>query len=354
MKPEEVVESLLWPRRQVKEGYRGLHRRDRRRQDSPGLQAAAKPAIASSFAIPPRGSDSRSPRSEIEELRADGTLMPDGLASRMSPTERRDLVRFLFDLGRPSGNSADMLLRHSLARAEFPYDRAPLHPEQWPTWKLPVNRERIYDFYAKEAEYFSKQKGPLASACRNFPGSTAARPGTGATRTKRPGPTAAGTRPTWARSCAASFAGAGVTVPKGVCVRLGENGRAGGLLQPRDALLRGRLERWLRQVLERASRLDGRPDHDGTPLPRPEGKRPTSRLSITGFTGTASESSSPIGSATSNCSTLRGSRMASSCARSRRSPSIRWPPSTRRRPRAVAAESSRREGRWAAPARGPT
>ena len=39
------------------------------------------------------------------------------------------------------------------------------------------------------------------------------------------------------------FRGAGVTVPKGVCVRLGDRRRAGGLLQPRDALLRGRLER---------------------------------------------------------------------------------------------------------------
>jgi len=38
--------------------------------------------------------------------------------------------------------------------AEFPYDRAPLFPEQWPSRKLPVNRERIYDFYSKEAEYF--------------------------------------------------------------------------------------------------------------------------------------------------------------------------------------------------------
>ena len=38
-------------------------------------------------------------------------------------------------------------------------------------------------------------------------------------------------------------------------------GRAGRLLQPRDALLRGPLERRIRQVLGHAPRLHGRPDH---------------------------------------------------------------------------------------------
>ena len=48
--------------------------------------------------------------------------------------------------------------------ASFTYDRAPLHPEDWPGWQAHVNRERLYDFYAKEAEYFGKQPSVPALA----------------------------------------------------------------------------------------------------------------------------------------------------------------------------------------------
>ncbi len=37
--------------------------------------------------------------------------------------------------------------------AEFPVERAPLQPEFWPAWQEPVNRDRIFDFYAKQAEW---------------------------------------------------------------------------------------------------------------------------------------------------------------------------------------------------------
>ncbi len=60
-------------------------------------------------------------------------------------------------------------MRHAHTLALFPFDRAPLVPDRWPSWKLPVNRERIYDFYAKEADYFNKQKGPLP-LLPQFPG----------------------------------------------------------------------------------------------------------------------------------------------------------------------------------------
>ena len=35
---------------------------------------------------------------------------------------------------------------------EFPCPRAPLQPEFWPAWEAEVNRDRIFDFYAKQAE----------------------------------------------------------------------------------------------------------------------------------------------------------------------------------------------------------
>jgi hypothetical protein len=41
--------------------------------------------------------------------------------------------------------------------ATFDYDRAPLRPQDWPSWQEHINRERVYDFYAKQAEFFGQQ-----------------------------------------------------------------------------------------------------------------------------------------------------------------------------------------------------
>ena len=55
------------------------------------------------------------------------------------------------------------------APATFPFDRKPLQPELWPHWQDPVNRERVYDFYAKEAEYFRSQAS-VPMSLPQFPG----------------------------------------------------------------------------------------------------------------------------------------------------------------------------------------
>ena len=125
---------------------------------------------------------------------------------------------------------------------------------------------------------------PSRCCCPRSPASTAARTATGATRT----------RTTWADGrwnqtdlgtvLCGVFRGAGVTVPKGVCVRLGDQRRAGRLLQPRDALLRGPLARRLRQVLGRPPRLPGRPDHGRHRRCRgPRARSPTQPFVYHGF-----------------------------------------------------------------------
>jgi len=49
-------------------------------------------------------------RAAVEEIRHVGTLMPEGIAATISRRERRDLVRFQMELGKP-GNSSPGLLR---------------------------------------------------------------------------------------------------------------------------------------------------------------------------------------------------------------------------------------------------
>ena len=79
---------------------------------------------------------------------------------------------------------------------------------------------------------------------------------------------------------------------------------------------------------------------DGTALPRPEGRRPDSRSSITAFTVMARKSSSPIESATPNTLTHPGCRMGSSCGRSPGRQRIRSAGVDSRRPRLSGPRSS--------------
>src|SRR5439155_709926 len=112
LKPEEIVEAILWPKKKVKEGYEavtvatadGKVRQGYRKEETDRILALADPATGDRVEIP---------RAEIEAVRGDGTLMPDGLLAAMTPAERRDLVRFLIDLGRPGGINAGEMVRHS-------------------------------------------------------------------------------------------------------------------------------------------------------------------------------------------------------------------------------------------------
>ena len=82
LKPEEVVESILWPRRQVKDAYAaftvatndGKMRQGYKLAETPKEFVFRDPASAQQFHVD---------KNSIEELRADGTLMPDGLTAAM-------------------------------------------------------------------------------------------------------------------------------------------------------------------------------------------------------------------------------------------------------------------------------
>lgn len=86
-------------------------------------------------------------------------------------------------------------------------------------WQEFVNRERIFDFYGKQALHFMKQK-PLPALISGFPGLDGGKQGHWGNQNDKD--TWADSR--WAESdlgtvFAGVFRGAGVTVPKGVCVR---------------------------------------------------------------------------------------------------------------------------------------
>jgi putative heme-binding domain-containing protein len=281
LKPEEVVESILWPRRRVKEGYvaltiattDGKTRQGYKESETSDTLVLRDPASGERFQVA---------KTRIEEVREDGTLMPDGLAAAMSAQERRDLVRFLLDLGRTDGAAAGYLHRHSPVPAEFVFDRAPLHPEQWPSWQLPVNRDRVYDFYSKEAAYFVKQRS-VPALLPTFPGLDGGKYGHWGNQSEN----------TWADDrwnqtdlgtlLCGVFRGAGVTVPKAVCVRLGDRGELAACFNPEtlcyEALWTGG---FIKFSAVRHGIMDGLL-LAGEPLPRPEGKKPAQPFVYHGF-----------------------------------------------------------------------
>jgi putative heme-binding domain-containing protein len=279
--PEQIVESVIWPRRQVKEGFAALAVLTSDGKSRTGYKER-EDAKALMLRDPTSGTVTRISKADIEERREVGTLMPDGLFAAMSPAQRRDLIRFLLDLGVGHAEHAEMLMTHRHAPATFPYDRTPLDPEQWPSWREHINRDRVYDFYQKEAEFF-RRHSTVPTLLPEYPGLDAGKYGHWGNQSEQ---TWADDR--WNRTDVGSvmcgvFHGAGVTVPKGVCVRLGERGEMAACFNPQtlcyEALWHGGFVRF---SPVRHGFLDGLL-MAGTPLPRPEGKRPEQPFVYHGF-----------------------------------------------------------------------
>ena len=281
LKPEEVVESLLWPRRQVKEAYAaytiattdGKTRQAYKLSETPKEIVFREPSSPDKFQIA---------KSDIEEIRQDGSLMPEGLTAAMSTAERRDLIRFLFDLGHAGSHAADQVRRHSHVMAEFTYDRAPLHPEQWPSWQHPVNRDRVYDFYSKEALHFMKQSS-VPSLLPVFPGLDGGKNGHWGNQNEATWADDRWNRTDLGTVLSGVFRGAGTTVPKGVCVRLGERGEMAACFNPQtlcyEAVWSGGFVKF---SATRHGLMDGL-IMDGTPQPKPAGTRPDKPFVYRGF-----------------------------------------------------------------------
>lgn len=135
-----------------------------------------------------------------------------------SPRQRMDNTLGLWsfdDLG-----NVDWLLGQSAPKAaEFTPDLPPLNKADNQHWQEFVNRERTFDFYGKQALYFMKQKS-LPALIPPFPGLDGGQQGHWGNQndqvTWKDG--------RWAASDLGSvfsgvFKGAGITVPKGICVR---------------------------------------------------------------------------------------------------------------------------------------
>ncbi len=97
--PELLVESVLWPSRQVKEGYMAVRVTTASGQTVTGYKIKDTPdelQIRDTSTNQVRSFA----RSDVEEMVNAGSVMPEGLTSGMTERELHDLIRYLSELGK--------------------------------------------------------------------------------------------------------------------------------------------------------------------------------------------------------------------------------------------------------------
>lgn len=228
LRPNQIVESVLWPGHTVKPEYitwlfqltDGQVVQGYKRSETDETIEVFDPATQKTTSLA---------KDDIDQSRPSGTLMPAGMANAMSLSQRRDLVRFLLDLDQDKELQA--LVHQADHPAAFAFDRNPLVPALWNLWQENVNRDRVYDFYRKQAMHF-------ASASRHwhllpaFPGLDGGKFGHWGNQNE-----AVWKDGRWSqRDKAPVLAGVthlpGKAITKGICVQLGDEGELSTCFDP--------------------------------------------------------------------------------------------------------------------------
>ncbi len=232
----QLVESVLWPNRHVDDKYRVTQVLT---SDEKVIRGYIASEDENNLVIldPATGAKQTIAIDDIDDRKQVPSLMPEGLVNAWSEEQVADLVSFLFDLGRHERlrpELAESVLQHAQSHdpATFAFDRKPLNETAWPNWQAPINRERLYDFYTKQANHFRTQDRDQR-LLMEFPGLDGGSHGHWGIQTE----------PTWASDewsqtilgtlQSGVFTGPnGLTVARGVCLQLGDNGELFACFDP--------------------------------------------------------------------------------------------------------------------------
>ncbi len=232
--PQQIAQSLLWPNRVVEDKYRATIVE---RLDGTSVRGYVVRHDEQTITLkdPSDGVEQIIRRDEIDEQRQGNSLMPEELLTALTRQQQADLLRLLLEVGtseRFDLQLADAVLAHAVSHTPqtFPYDRTPLEPKRWPDWQQAVNRDRVYDFYTKQAEYFrTHSHGPLLASAPELDGGKYGHWGNQDEDTWRGGE--------WndvqlgSVQCGV-FHGDGVQVARAICVRLRDQGDAAVCFDP--------------------------------------------------------------------------------------------------------------------------
>ncbi|MCC6492310.1 MAG: c-type cytochrome [Pirellulales bacterium] len=275
---EQLAESILWPGRLVAPEYdafllltgEGAAHQGYKRNDGGQAVRLFDVTVQQELEIP---------HNEIELVQRIGSLMPENLAAILTPTQRRDVVRFLMDV---ASHPELVTMDGRREDVSFEYSRLPLEPNRWPSWQHHVNRDRCYDFYEKEAAHFSLAAN-RARLLPAFPGLDGGSFGHWGNQSDRDWKDDRWNHVDLGSLMAGVFFGPNGVVPKGVCVRLGEAGDLAACFNPEtlryEAMWRGE---FLKFSDVRHGFLDGlRPA--GATLPPPAQAPPSQPWTYRGF-----------------------------------------------------------------------
>lgn len=237
--PSEIVEAVLWPSRTVKPDYAVWTFELTQGRIASGFKRGADTGGITLF-DPATGKSEYLANDMIASAREAGTLMPEGIAEAMTNEQRRDLIRLLLELGRSAGLENELVLDER--PADFETERAPLEPAIHRLWNHSVNRDRVYDYYRKEAFHF-RDLQPRHYLLPAFPGLDGGVHGHWGNQNEN-----VWKDPRWQQRERGPVL-AGVThlpdkvIPKGICLRLGEQGELATCFDPEtlsyQALWRG-------------------------------------------------------------------------------------------------------------------
>jgi len=282
----QIAESLLWPEREVKPEFVVWKILTFEGKILVGYRTALNNSSVTIRDLS-SGKQIQIARDDIEEEIAGSTPMPSGLTSVMTRQQQRDVICFLSELGRSGQRlpeDLDLALAHSQMHgpASFPLEPAPIDPSRWPQFKQPVNRDRLYEFYTKQAEFFRKQPS-VPMLLSQFPGLDGGRHGHWGNQNEQ----------TWSDDRwnnaklgvlqAGVFHAGDATIPRGVCVRLGEDGELSACFNP-DTLTYDVV--WSEGFVELSPVRHGFVaglQLQGKHLPQPEQTAPTNARSYHGY-----------------------------------------------------------------------
>ena len=99
LSPEVIVESVLWPKRQVKEGYllTQVTTKDGRALQGYRVAESAEQLTLRNFAA---GGLEVIAKANLASRSDVGSIMPEGLTAGLTAQELADLFRYLFELGK--------------------------------------------------------------------------------------------------------------------------------------------------------------------------------------------------------------------------------------------------------------
>jgi azurin/sugar phosphate isomerase/epimerase len=115
--------------------------------------------------------------------------------------------------------------------AAFAPERTPLQPELWPHWQAPVNRDRVFDFYAKEAIHFGTMRPP-PTLLPEFPGLDGGKFGHWGNQNEMTWRDGRWNSTDLGTLMSGVFRGGDAPVAKAVCVRLGASAELAACFEP--------------------------------------------------------------------------------------------------------------------------